>query len=34
MFRFMKLAPMVWMAWRWYRGRKAGTDLSSTVRRR
>ena len=24
MFKLIKLAPIVWMAWRWYRGNKTG----------
>lgn len=24
MFKLLKLAPMIWMAYRWYRGQKTG----------
>ena len=30
MFKIFKLAPMIWMAWRWFRGQKnAGAFKSS-----
>ncbi|MDB5895822.1 MAG: hypothetical protein JWQ88_3353 [Rhodoferax sp.] len=32
MFKLIKIAPIVWMAWRWYRGKNAGM-ASQTARR-
>ena len=30
MFKLLKLAPMIWMAYRWYRGQKTGVGGRST----
>lgn len=31
MFKLVKLAPMLWMAWRWYQGQKKGAALKGST---